>query len=267
MARRLCLVTGASAGIGEAFARLYARYGHDLILTARRVERLEKLAEELRELHDAEVQVIPADLAEPGAVDKIIAEVEGRGREVDVLINNAGYGLPGSYAESTWSEQQAFLQVLLTSVCEMTHKLLPGMLSRGYGRIINVASLAGLIPGLPGSTLYNPMKAFLVRFSQALHVETLGTGVHVSALCPGFTYSEFHNANGTRAAMGQIPKWMWLDSDSVAELGHRAVEVNQVVRVTGAPNKLIAVICKIVPDEWVLGWVGKRATSYRKKGL
>ncbi len=264
MTRRLCLVTGASAGIGEAFARLYARNGHDLVLTARRAERLETLAEELRERHGADVQIIPADLAEPGAVDQIIAAIEARGRDVDVLINNAGYGLPGAYAETTWSDQQAFLQVLLTSVCEMTHKLLPGMLSRGYGRIVNVASLAGLIPGMPGATLYGPTKAFLVRFSQALGVETLGTGVHVTALCPGFTYSEFHDANGTRANMGGIPKWMWLDSDTVAELGYRAVEAGQAVRVTGAPNKLIAAICKVVPDAWVLGFVGRKATSYRR---
>ena len=264
MSRRLCLVTGASAGIGESFARLYARNGHDLILTARRAERLEKLAEELRALHGADVQIVPADLSEPGAVDAIIAAIETRGRAVDVLINNAGYGLPGTYAQTTWSDQQAFLQVLLTAVCEMTHKLLPGMLSRGYGRIVNVASLAGLIPGMPGATLYGPTKAFLVRFSQALGVETQGTGVHVTALCPGFTYSEFHDVNGTRANMGGIPKWMWLDADTVAELGYRAVEAGQAVRVTGSPNKLIAAICKIVPDEWVLGFVGRRATSYRK---
>jgi len=265
MARRLCLITGASAGIGEAFARLYARHGHDLVLTARRADRLEKLAWEIREQHDVEVFVITVDLAKSGAVDEIIAAIEARGREVDVLVNNAGYGLPGQFAGTTWSDQQAFLQVLLTAVCEMTHKLLPGMLSRGYGRIINVASLAGLIPGLPGSTLYNPTKAFLVRFSQGLHVETEGTGVHVTALCPGFTHSEFHDVNGTRDSMGHIPTWMWLDADTVVELGYRAVEANRVVRVTGGPNKLIAAICKVVPDEWVLGWVGKRATSYRKK--
>jgi short-subunit dehydrogenase len=264
MGRRLCLVTGASAGIGEAFARLYARQGHDLVLTARRLPRLEQLAEELRELYDVDVQVVAADLAEPGAVDHIIAAIEARGRDVDVLINNAGYGIPSAYAETTWSDQHAFLQVLLTSVCEMTHKLLPGMLSRGYGRIVNVASLAGLIPGLPGATLYNATKAFLVRFSQALHVETLGTGVHVTALCPGFTYSEFHDVNGTREEISRIPRWMWLDSDTVADLGWRAVEAGQAVRVTGAPNKLIAAICKIVPDDWVLGWVGRSAKRIRK---
>lgn len=264
MARRLCLVTGASAGIGEAFARLYARQGHDLVLTARRAQRLEKLAVELRELYDTDVQVVPADLAAPGAVDRIIAAIEARGRDVDVLINNAGYGLPGAYAETTWSDQQAFLQVLLTAVCEMTHKLLPGMLSRGYGRVINVASLAGLVPGMPGHTLYGPTKAFLVRFSQGLNLETQGTGVHVTALCPGFTWSEFHDVNNTREETGQIPKWMWLDADTVAELGYTAVEKGQAVRVTGDPNKVIAAICKIVPDAWIMGFVARRARRFRK---
>src|ERR1700742_4582510 len=258
MGPRLCLVTGASAGIGEAFARLYARNGHDLVLTARRAERLEKLAEELRELHGADIQIVPADLGEPGAVDRIIAAIEARGREVDVLINNAGYGLPGTYAETTWSDQQAFLQVLLTSVCEMTHKLLPGMLSRGYGRIVNVASLAGLVPGMPNHTLYGATKAFLVRFSQSLHLENLGTGVHVTALCPGYTWSEFHDVNGTREmANRSIPKFMWLDADTVVEQGYHAVEANRPVRVTGGINKLIAAICKVVPESWVLGHVAK----------
>src|ERR1700761_7007761 len=233
MGRRLCLVTGSSAGIGEAFARLYARHGHDLVLTARRAARLEKLAEELRELHDVEVHIVAADLAAPGAVDHILTAIEASGRNVDVLINNAGYGLPGTYAETTWSDQQAFLQVLLVSVCEMTHKLLPGMLSRGYGRIINVASLAGVVPGMPNATLYGPTKAFLVRFSQALNVETLGTGVHVTALCPGFTWSEFHDVNGTRADAGRIPKWMWQDADTVGEDGYRAGEEGRAVRVPG----------------------------------
>jgi short-subunit dehydrogenase len=257
MTRRLCLVTGASAGIGAAFARLYARRGHDLALTGRRVERLEKLADELRELHDVEVIVVPADLAEPGAPDRILAAIEARGRDVDVLVNNAGYGLPGVYAETTWSDQQAFLQVLLVSVCEMTHKVLPGMLSRGYGRVINVASLAGLVPGMPAHTLYGATKAFLVRFSQSLHLETLGTGVHVSALCPGYTWSEFHDANGTREMANRIPKPMWLDAETVVELGYEAVEANRPVRVTGGTNRLIAAICKLAPESWVLGHVAR----------
>ena len=255
MTRRLCLVTGASAGIGAAFARLYASKGHDLALTARRADRLEALAEELRQAHGVQVLVIPADLAQPGAVDEVIAGLQER--RVDVLINNAGYGLPATYAQTAWSDQQAFLQVLLTSVCEMTHKLLPGMVERGYGRIVNVASLAGLVPGMPSHTLYGATKAFLVRFSQSLHLETLETGVHVTALCPGYTWSEFHDANGTRDMANTIPKPMWQDADTVVRLGYEAVEANRPVRVTGGINRLIAAICKVVPDSWVLGHVAR----------
>ena len=261
MARRLCLITGASAGIGAAFARLYAEKGHDLVLIARRADRLEALALDLRRAHGIEVLVLPADLAAPGAVDALIARLDGRA--VDVLINNAGYGLPGLYARTRWSDQAAFLQVLLVAVCELTHKLLPGMVERGYGRIVNVASLAGHVPGMPSHTLYGPTKAFLVRFSQALHLETLGTGVHVSALCPGFTRSEFHDANGTRAQADKLPLYMWQDARTVVEAGFGAVEANRPVRVTGGLNKLIAAICKVVPDDWVLGYIAKSGKTWR----
>jgi short-subunit dehydrogenase len=263
MSRRLCLITGASAGIGAAFARLYASKGHDLVLTARRADRLEQLAAELRETYEIDVLVLPADLSRLGAVDKVIAEIEGAGRHVDVLVNNAGYGLPGTYAKTRWNDQEVFLRVLLTAVCEMTHKLLPGMIARGYGRIINVASLAGLVPGMPSHTLYGATKAFLVRFSQSLHLETLGTGVHVTALCPGYTWSEFHDANGTREMADNIPKWMWLDAETVVRKGYEAVQANRAVRVTGGINKLIAAITKVVPDDWVLGHVARWSRKTR----
>ena len=264
MTRRLCLVTGASAGIGAAFARVYAAHGYDLALTARRAERLEHLAAELRDAHGVDVIVLPADLSEPNAVDGLLARIAAEGRVVDALVNNAGYGLPGAYAATRWSDQQAFLQVLLISVCELTHKVLPGMLERGLGRIINVASLAGLVPGMPGHTLYGPTKAVLVRFSQGLRQETLHTGVHVTALCPGFTRSEFHDVNGTRAETDRMPAWMWQDAATVAQAGYAAVEANRAVVVTGAPNRLIAALCKVVPDDWVLGFVAGRVKRFRK---
>jgi short-subunit dehydrogenase len=263
MTRRLCLITGASAGIGAAFARVYAAHGDDLALTARRADRLEALAAELRQAFGVEVLVIPADLAEPGAVDRILAAIAARGRAVDALINNAGYGLPGGYAATAWSDQQAFLQVLLISVCELTHKVLPGMIARGFGRIVNVASLAGLVPGMPSHTLYGPTKALLVKFSQSLHGETLNTGVHVSALCPGFTRSQFHDVNGTRDQTDRVPAWMWQDAAAVAQAGYAAVETNRAVRITGAPNRLIAALCKIVPDAWVLGFVSRGVRKFR----
>ncbi len=187
MARRLALVTGASAGIGAAFARILASHGYDVALTARRADRLEALAAEIRLRYGVEAYAIPADLADPAGVDTVLAGVEAQGRVIDALINNAGYGLPGAYAETSWADQGKFLQVMLTSVCELSHKVLPGMIERRFGRIVNVASLAGLVPGAAGHTLYAATKGFLVKFSQSLHLENLSTGVHVSALCPGFT--------------------------------------------------------------------------------
>ena len=250
--RRLCLITGASAGIGAAFARVYAAHGYDVALTARRTGRLEALAGDIRAQFGVEALVFTADLAAPGAVDALIAEIAKTGRTVDALVNNAGYGLPGTYARTSWSDQQAFLQVLVVAVCELTHKLLPGMVERGFGRVINVASLAGLTPGMPSHTLYGAAKAFVVKFSQSLHLETLDTGVHVTALCPGLTRSEFHDVNGVRAQMDGIPGFMWLDAETVAEAGYAAAEANRPVCITGWPNRVIAALCKLLPESLLM---------------
>ena len=263
-ARPLCLITGASAGIGAELARVFAAHGWDLALTARREDRLAALAAELAAAHGVEAFAIAADLGEAGAADRILAAVAARGRVVSGLVNNAGYGLPGRFAATAWPEQAAMLQVMLTSVCELTHAILPGMTGRGFGRILNVASLAGLLPGSPGQTLYTPIKAFLVRFSQTLHLEARGTGVNVTALCPGFTYTEFHDVNHTRRRMQKItPRWLWSDAGSVARAGFAAVEANRPVCVPGAPNQVIAAISRLVPDGLALaitsGAYGKRA--------
>jgi hypothetical protein len=265
MARRLALITGASAGIGAAFARVYASHGFDVALTARRADRLEKLAGEISLGSGVEVLTVTADLGEPGAVDHILAEITAQGREVDAVVNNAGYGLPGTYAGTTWADQQAFLQVLLMSVCEMNHKVLPGMIERRFGRIVNVASLAGLVPGSMGHTLYGATKSFLIKFSQSLHLENLQTGVHVSALCPGFTYSEFHDVNDTREQIsGSTPEWLWMGADEVAAAGYEAAEANRPVCVTGAPNKAIAAFAKIIPDDWALALMAGQSERFRK---
>jgi short-subunit dehydrogenase len=265
MDRRLALVTGASAGIGAAFARILASHGYDLALTARRGERLEKLAEELSLRFGVEALTVTADLADPEAPGHILDTVTAHGRTVDALVNNAGYGLPGGYAETPWSEQQAFLQVMLHAPLELAQRVLAGMIARRFGRIVNVASLAGLVPGAAGHTLYGPAKSFLVKFSQGLHLETAGQGVHVTALCPGFTYSEFHDVNGTRAQISaSTPPWLWMGADEVAAAGYEAVEANRAVCVPGAPNKAIAAFAKLVPDEWALALMASQGPRFRK---
>jgi short-subunit dehydrogenase len=265
MTRRLCLVTGASAGIGAAIAGIYAGHGYDVALTARRADKLEQVADDIRLRHGVETLVIPADLADPAAGDRLLAAIEGHGRVVDALVNNAGYGLPGSYATTTWEDQHAALQVMLVAVCELTHKVLPGMIERRFGRILNVASLAGLTPGTAGATLYGATKSFLVRFSQSLHLETLEQGVHVSALCPGFTYSEFHDVNQMREQISRsTPQWLWMGADEVAAAGYEAVEANRAICVPGAPNKAIAVLAKLAPDDWLLALMAREGGRFRR---
>ena len=265
MDRKLALVTGASAGIGSAFARVLAGAGYDLALTARRLDRLETLAEEIRLRHGVEVLTVSADLAEPEAPGQILDHLTAHGRTVDALVNNAGYGLPGAYADTRWADQQAFLQVMVNAPCELIHRVLPVMRERRFGRIVNVASLAGLVPGAAGHTLYAASKSLLIRFSQSLHLETAADGVHVSALCPGFTYSEFHDVNGSRAMVNaSTPAWMWLGADEVAAAGFEAVEANRPICVPGAPNKAIAAFVKLIPDDWALALMASQGPRFRK---
>ena len=264
MIRRQCLVTGASAGIGAACARIFASHGYNVVLTARRADRLERLAEEIRLRYGVETLTVTADLADAAAVDALLAEIEAHGLVVDAVVNNAGYALTGGYGASRWEEQRAMLQVMLVAVCELTYKLLPGMIERGFGRVVNVASLAGLAPGAGGQTLYAATKAFLVRFSESLHQETLDQGVHVSALCPGYTYSEFHDVNHSRAEISRrAPPWLWMGPDEVAAAGYEAVEANRPICVPGAPNKALAAVAKILPDDWTLALMAREARRTR----
>lgn len=261
--RRLAMVTGASAGIGAAFARLLAGQGFDLALVARRRERLEALRAQL-DGPDARHLVLPGDLADPATPARLIAAVEAEGRAIDVLINNAGYGLPGAYANSSWEEQAAFIQVMTTAPAELAHRALPAMRAKSYGRIVNVASLAGLLPGSRGHTLYAASKAFLIRMSQSLNLECAADGVRVSALCPGFTYTEFHDVNGTRAQVSQTPSWMWKTAEDVAAAGWRGVEANEAIVVPGAASKGIAALGKLLPDAIAMAIVSSQSDRYRR---
>jgi short-subunit dehydrogenase len=262
--RRTALVTGASAGIGEAFARALAANGIDLILTARRVDRLDALAAELRASHGVSATVIPANLAEPGAAAAIVGSIESQGLEVDWLINNAGYGVPGTFAQSDWTTHADFLRVMVEAPAELIWRLLPGMRTRNYGRIVNVASLAGHMPGPPGHTLYAPAKAFLIKMSESLAMEHRGAGVHVCALCPGFTFSEFHDTAGTRNLVEQLPKIFWQTAEAVVDEGIKAVEAGEAMRITGRVNRISKALVGLLPDSVALRLMAREARKFRQ---
>ena len=262
---RWALVTGASAGIGAAFARELAARGSNLVLTARRLERLDELAGGLVSSNAVRVECIAADLADPQAPAQLCAEIARRGIAVDTLVNNAGYGLPGHFQAQPWQAHARFLQVMVDAPCELVHILLPAMQQRGYGRIVNVASLAGLVPGSSGHTLYGASKAFLVKFSQSLALENLTRGVKVCAVCPGFTYSEFHDVTGTRNVVSKMPKWMWLTAAEVARQGIDAVDRGDAVFVTGRVNRVIKSLVKLLPDRFALRIMHKRSRHFRSQ--
>ena len=257
------MITGASAGIGAAFARVFAENGFDLVLTARREARLHELADELGRKHSVSSRVIAADLADPGAPRRIFDEIASHGRHVDALVNNAGYGVPGSFRNASWSKHADFIQVMITAVVHLTHLFEPGMRERGYGRIINVSSLAALVPGSAGHTLYGAAKSFLVKFSESLSLEHVGSGVHVTALCPGFTYSEFHDVLGNRALVSKLPSYLWMDADSVARQGYEAVMAGKPVFVNGPINRAVAAAVKLMPQYAALALMRRQTKKIR----
>ena len=258
------LITGASSGIGVELARVFAEHGFDLILVARRRDKMEALAEELARDMKTDCHIIVADLADPAAPRAIFDEVTARGLRVDALVNNAGYGIPGFFRDTKWEDQAALLQVMVTSLTELCHLFGPCMKARGYGRILNVASVAGHLPASAGGTLYSASKAFVIKLSEALHFEYLGTNVNVTALCPGFTWSEFHDVMGNREEMNRLPKFLWLDTNHVAREGFRAVMENDPVYTNGFFYRLIAWIADVIPDHllyWLIGRQTGRKTS------
>lgn len=241
----VALVTGASAGIGLEFCRQLAAGGYDLVVVARRSERLAALARELEAAHDVRVTALSVDLGEPGAVSTIVAALVGV--EVDVLINNAGYGVPGRYLSSGWPVHARFQRVMIDVVAELSHRLVVGMCARQRGTIINVASLAGFGPGSAGHTLYAAAKAWMIRFSESLALECEADGVRVCALCPGFTYSEFHDVTGTRAQLAALPSWMWMSAERVVREGLAASAAGRLVYIPGRINRVMAVLARCLP--------------------
>ncbi|WP_332657610.1 SDR family NAD(P)-dependent oxidoreductase [Brevundimonas sp.] len=262
--RPVVLVTGASAGIGAALARVYAEHGRDLVLTARREAPLKALAEELSHA-GAATTVLTEDLADPAAPRRLYDALQARGLHIDGLVNNAGFSRTAGFLNTDPAAHSAMIRVMLAAPVELARLFAPAMVERGYGRILNVASLAGQMPATGGDTLYGPIKSFLIKASQGLHLELHGTGVHVTALCPGYTLTEFHDVNGTRDEVSSAyPGWMWQTADHVARVGWAACEANRPKVTPGAMNNVLAGLAKHLPDRVALNMVGGHAKRLKR---
>jgi hypothetical protein len=238
------LITGASAGLGESFARRLAADRHDLILTARRVDRLEALAAELRAEHGVRVHVFAADLSEADAPDSLLTEVAAAGLAVDLLVNNAGYGLRGDFADLDKGTQLGMIDLNCRALVALAHGVLPQMIERRSGAILNVASTAAFQPG-PWMAIYYATKAFVLSFSEALHEEVRDQGVRVTALCPGPTRTEFAG----HAGMTDMTLFTKLagDADVVVRDGLAAVRDGRAVKVSGVANMVMADTVRFTP--------------------
>lgn len=258
--RAHALVTGASSGIGAEIAREYARRGVPLVLAARRLDRLQALADELRPR--VPVETIVADLSDPAAPAALVEELGRRGLAIRILVNNAGYGVPGRYLSSDWEVHARFQRVMVDAVAELTWRLLPSIRESGNGRILNVSSFAALMPSADGQTLYAPAKGWLLKFTEALALENADRGVHATALCPGFTYSEFHDVTGTRSKMKVSPS-MWLQAEDVARYGIEANERGDVLSIPGWRYRLLHGVSKLLPHRAAMAMMGRNSRKMR----
>ena len=241
MSRPVALVTGGTSGLGLAFARALAGRGHDLVLVARDRPRLERVARELSEGHGVTVEVLVADLSDRAALRTVEERVADAARPVDLLVNNAGFGLRRGFLENDVEEEQAMLDVLVTAVLRLSHAALRAMVARGSGGVINVSSVAGWLP----RGTYSAAKAYVTQLSVWADLTYRDRGVRTMALCPGFVRTEFHGRMEVRP--GVVPRWLLLDPDAVVAAALRDLDRGRSVSVPDLRYKVVAVAARVVP--------------------
>ena len=241
----IALITGATAGIGAQYARLLAKEGFDLILVARNKNRLASTAKSLNKEFGVKVEVLPADLTKPVQLEKVRKRLSDSKKPIEVLINNAGFGINKSFLVSDLSDEQGLLDVLVTAPMRLTHAVLPIMKERNSGTIVNVSSVASWIAG--GS--YSAAKSYLTVLTESLHTELRSTKVKISALCPGFTRTEFHERG--RMKMNGLPNFMWLSAEEVVSKSWRDVNAGKVISIPGWQYLILSSISRFGPRPMV----------------
>ena len=236
------LITGASSGIGAAFARRLAQDGYNLILVARRREKLEALAAELAAAHGIRAEALAADLSQIAGIEEVEARIAAIGDGLDLLVNNAGFGTYARFPEVSAARHTDMINVHVTASVRLMRAALPGMLARGRGGIVNVASIAAFFP-LPGNGSYAASKAYLVTLSESLQREVAGSGVRVQALCPGYTVTEFHDRpEYVGFDRAQVPSKMWMTADDVVDASLKALRRGRVLCIPGWKYRLIVAL-------------------------
>lgn len=244
---RQALVTGASSGIGREYARVLAGLGFDLVITARRLDRLEQLASELTSAHRVDAQPIHADLASEAGAEHLLREISDRGLDVDVLVNNAGVGASASFLDLDWETHEAHISLMAVNPARLIYQLLPGMLERGYGRVINVTSIAAHMPGLPMHGMYCPTKTFLFTLTQSLATEYAGSGVTFTATVPGITESELLDTGEMRELVDRLPSFVTADTRTVARQGVAAAFAGKVTYTHMTLNRIHTALLRHAP--------------------